>query len=109
MSADHRNNPQPDTLLLKAIRNYTDALNRISLEQSNPDDFDKHLKAIEAETVRAIRQHYTPNTLIDQERRKARIDEHTLAAHKHLDLTDISFNVWSDERLRELKKLKGDK
>lgn len=56
---------EPDALLLKIIDNYTDALNRISLEQTNADDFDEHFKDIKRQTSEAIQQHYVSKVTVD--------------------------------------------
>lgn len=49
-----------DKRLLKILDNYTDALNKISVEATNENDFDAKFKLIKEQTALAIQDFYQP-------------------------------------------------
>lgn len=55
-----------DELLIKIIENYTNALNKISVEQMDEKSWSEHYKYIQEETARAIQQHYAPKAAINK-------------------------------------------
>lgn len=85
---------QKDYVLLGIIENYTQALNKISLEIADPDNFDIQYRAIQQETAQTILQYYTSKQLIEAELLQARIGELTLLAKDTASLQEGE--TWQD-------------
>ena len=91
------NDMTPDEILETVIDKYTDALNRISLDTSNADDFDTRYKSIKAETIRAIHDSYdwrvgqkAVEAFAAELMKCANRGEYLEEPGRHLDLVDVA-------------------